>query len=65
VITNLEDAIPGKIYTIHGTDCGAFDITITNGGNFVLPETCTLGAGRGIVLVKSAVDGLLYSINQF
>lgn len=59
-ITDLTDAVPGVVYTIHGN--GATNAsTIANSGNFVLTDAITLSAGKFIKLVK-ADDGKFYEI---
>lgn len=59
-ITNLTDAVPGVVYTIHGNGA-ANASTIANSGNFVLTDAITLSAGKFIKLVK-ADDGKLYEV---
>lgn len=51
-ITDLLDAIPATVYTIHGAG-KANASTIANGGKFVLTDAMTLEAGKYIQLVKS------------
>ncbi len=52
-ITNLTDAVPGTVYTIHGNgDANAS--TISNGGNFVLTKNITLKGGTFIMLTVAA-----------
>lgn len=59
-ITELTDAVPGTVYTIHGAgDANAS--TIANAGKFVLSEAMTLKAGSFIKLVK-ADDGKFYEV---
>lgn len=51
-LTDLANAVPGVVYTIHGSgDANA--TTIANGGNFALTKTMTLKQGAWIKLVKS------------
>ena len=51
-ITDIEDAIDGKVYTIYGNG-SANASTIANSGNFSLTAAITLDAGKYIKLVKS------------
>lgn len=51
-LTDLSDAVPGVVYTIHGSgDANA--TTIANGGKFSLTKAITLKEGTWIQLVKS------------
>lgn len=59
-ITDLIDAVPGVLYTIHGNGA-ANASTIANAGNFVLTAAITLKAGTFIQLVKSG-DGKFYEV---
>ena len=59
-ITNLEDAVAGVVYTIHGNGSTNAS-TIANSGNFVLTKAMTLSAGKFIQLVKSS-DGKFYEV---
>ena len=59
-ITDLADAVPGVVYTIHGNGADNAS-TIANGGNFVLTKAITLKAGVFIQLVKSD-DGKFYEV---
>lgn len=59
-ITNLTDAVPGVVYTIHGNGADNAS-TIANSGNFVLTDAITLSAGKFIKLVK-ADDGKFYEV---
>lgn len=49
-ITDLTDAIPGLVYTIHGSG-STYASTIANGGNFALTKAMTLSEGTWIKLV--------------
>lgn len=61
-ITDLADAIPGKVYTIHG--CGDKNAsTIASGGAFVLTAAMTLKAGSMIKIVKGE-DGKFYEVSR-
>lgn len=61
-ITDLKDAVPGQVYTIHGNgDANAS--TIAAGGKFVLSASMTLKTGALIELVK-AVDGNFYEVSR-
>ena len=59
-ITDLLDATPGTLYTIHGAG-EANASTIANGGNFVLTAPITLKAGTFIKLVKGE-DNKFYEV---
>lgn len=59
-ITDLVDAIPGTLYTIHGSGT-THASTIANGGNFVLTAPITLKAGTFIKLVKGD-DNKFYEV---
>lgn len=59
-ITDLTDAVPGVVYTIHGNG-GENASTIANSGNFALTKAITLSTGKFIQLVKSA-DGKFYEV---
>lgn len=59
-LTNLEDAVVGTVYTIHGAG-STNATTIANGGNFVLTAGMTLKAGKYIQLVKTD-DGKFYEV---
>lgn len=59
-ITDLADAVPGTLYTVHGSGA-ANASTIANGGNFVLTAAMTLKAGSFIKLVKGE-DGKFYEV---
>lgn len=62
-ITNLDNAIAGRVYTIYGgSDTNS--ATIANSGNFVLTEAMTLAAGTYIKLQKSEVDSKFYEIEK-
>lgn len=61
-ITNLEDAIAGTVYTIHGNgDDNA--TTIADGGNFKLTKAMILKSGAMIQVVK-ADGGKFYEVNR-
>lgn len=59
-ITNLTDAVAGKVYTIYGNG-SEFASTIAAAGNFVLTAALTLSTGKFIKLVYTA-DGKFYEI---
>lgn len=59
-ITDLLDATPGTLYTIHGAG-NANASTIANSGNFVLTAAITLKAGAFIKLVKGE-DNKFYEV---
>ena len=59
-ITNLTDADPGTVYTIHGNG-EANASTITDGGNFVLTKNITLKGGAFIKLTKGN-DNKFYEV---
>lgn len=59
-ITDLEDAVTGVVYTIHGNGKTNAS-TIANGGKFVLTEAITLEIGKFIKLTK-ADDGKFYEV---
>lgn len=61
-ITDLTDAVPGTVYTIHGAGADNAS-TIANAGNFVLSAAMTLKAGSFIKLVKAA-DGKFYEVER-
>lgn len=59
-ITDLQNAVPGVVYTIHGAgETNAS--TIANAGKFSLTAAMTLTAGKFIKLVK-ADDGKFYEV---
>lgn len=61
-IADLQDAVEGVVYTIHGSgkdNCS----TIANAGKFVLTAAMTLTEGKMIQLVKSA-DGKFYEVSR-
>ncbi len=60
-ITDLEDAVPGVVYTIHGAGDAETASTIANGGKFVLTESVVLKAGKFIQLVQAS-DGKFYEV---
>ncbi len=62
-ITNLQNAVPGLVYTIRGGS-STNATTIANSGNFVLTAAMTLSAGAWIQLQKSETNGLFYEINR-
>lgn len=62
-ITNLDDAVTGKVYTIYGGS-STNAATIANSGNFVLTAAMTLSAGTWITLQKSASDSKFYEISR-
>lgn len=62
-ITNLDDAIVDKVYTIHGFT-HANDTTIANAGNFVLTAAFAATDGKWIKLVKSSTDSKFYEISR-
>lgn len=59
-ITKLQDAVPGKVYTIHGNG-SANASTIANGGNFSLTGAMTLKEGAWIKLVADE-NGKMHEI---
>lgn len=59
-ITNLSDADPGTVYTIHGNGEENAS-TITNSGNFVLMKNITLKGGTFIKLTKGN-DNKFYEV---
>ena len=61
-ITNLTDADPGTVYTIHGNG-EANASTISNGGNFVLTKNITLKGGSFIKLTKGN-DNKFYEVER-
>jgi len=61
-ITNLDNAVTDKVYTIYGGS-SSNAATIANSGNFVLTAAMTLSAGTYIQLQK-ADDGLFYEITR-
>lgn len=61
-ITNLEDAVVGTVYTIHGAGSTNAS-TIANGGNFSLTGAMTLKAGTYIKLVMST-DNKFYEVER-
>ncbi|MDE6235352.1 MAG: hypothetical protein K2M56_06345 [Muribaculaceae bacterium] len=61
-ITDLEDAVTGIVYTIHGSG-SANATTIANSGKFVLTAAMTLSDGKLIRLVK-ADDGKFYEVER-
>ena len=61
-ITDLTDAVPGTVYTIHGAGSDNAS-TIANAGNFSLSADMTLKAGSFIRLVKAA-DGKFYEVER-
>ena len=54
-ITDLTDAVPGQLYTIHGAG-NANASTIANAGKFVLTAAMTLKEGSFIQLVQAGDD---------
>jgi hypothetical protein len=62
-ITNLDDAVVGKTYTLIGTSATNAS-TIANSGNFVLTAAMTLNATGWIKLRKSASNGKFYEIER-
>lgn len=61
-ITNLTDAVPGTVYTIHGNgDANAS--TISNAGNFVLTKNITLKGGNFIKLTVGT-DNKFYEVTR-
>ncbi len=62
-ITNLDNAVTGVVYTIHGAGTTNAS-TIANSGNFVLTVAMTLSAGKWITLQKSVSDGKFYEISR-
>ena len=60
-ITNLDNAVAGVVYTLHGAGTTNAS-TIANSGNFVLTAAMTLSAGTFITLQKSAINGKFYEI---
>lgn len=61
-ITALDNAVSGKVYTIHGAGTAPNASTIANAGNFALTAAMTLSAGKWIKLQKSKTDGFFYEI---
>jgi len=62
-ITNLDNAIAGRVYTIYGgSDTNSS--TIANAGNFVLTAAMTLAEGTYIKLQKSESDSKFYEIER-
>ena len=59
-ITDLVDAVPGTLYTIHGAGA-ANASTIANGGKFILTAAITLKTGSFIKLVMGE-DGKFYEV---
>lgn len=59
-ITNFDNAVTDKVYTIYGGS-STNAATIADGGNFVLTAAMTLSAGTYITLQK-ADDGKFYEI---
>lgn len=59
-ITDLKDAIPGLVYTIHGSG-SANASTIANGGNFSLTAAMTLKEGAWIRVVADD-SGKFYEV---
>lgn len=55
-ITDLADALPGVVYTIHGFGAEATASTIKNAGKFSLTANIILEAGKFIKLVKASGD---------
>ncbi len=62
-ITNLDNAVTGVVYTIHGAGSTNAS-TIANSGNFVLTAAMTLAAAAWITLQKSSVNGKFYEIER-
>lgn len=62
-ITNFDNAVAGRIYTIHGAGSTNAS-TIANSGNFALTAAMTLSSGTFIKLVKSSVDNKFYEITR-
>lgn len=61
-ITNLDNAVVDKVYTIYGGS-SSNAVTIANSGNFVLTAAMTLSAGTWITLQK-AENGKFYEISR-
>ena len=62
-ISNLDNAIYDRIYTLHGAGSTNAS-TIANAGNFSLTAAMTLSAGKWIKLVKSRTDQKFYEISR-
>ena len=62
-ITQLDNSITGRVYTIYGAGTTNAS-TIANSGNFVLTAAMTLSAGTFIKLQKSAVNSKYYEISR-